>query len=136
MKNTDFPAFVTEVLKELIDEKETQSIWFIGSRANGRERPDSDWDFIVFVSDAVNKRSTRNKNVDIIRVDRNGVYLLEGQNLSMSNSFKIWHWCETEQGLASYTFRETPRVEAGEAFDMEDVKYIKLQGINVWQRNA
>ena len=81
MKNTDFPEFVTEVLEELIDERETQSIWFIGSRANGRERPDSDWDFIAFVSNDVNERSTRNKNVDIIRVDRNGVYLEPAQKV-------------------------------------------------------
>ena len=136
MKNINFPAFVIKVLEELSDEKETQSIWFIGSRANDRERLESDWDFIVFVSDEITERNTRNQNVDIIRVYQNRDYLLEGQNISMCNPFENWQWIESEPGLASYTVREIPNVRAGEASDIEDDKYIQLQGINVWQRNA
>lgn len=28
-------------------------IWFIGSRANGTSRPDSDWDFLAFANPSV-----------------------------------------------------------------------------------
>ncbi|MCL7488945.1 MAG: nucleotidyltransferase domain-containing protein [Desulfobulbaceae bacterium] len=136
MKYTDFPGFVIEVLDELAHEEETQSIWLIGSRANDLERPDSDWDFIAFVSDKVTERRVRNKNVDIVRVDRDGYCLLEGQDLSMRNSFENWRWVETEPGLATYLVRKTPDVGEGEAFDMEDVEYLQLRSINVWQRNA
>jgi hypothetical protein len=131
-----FPPFVVDVLDELKSEPETQSIWFIGSRANNRERSDSDWDFIAFVKDNVREISVRHQNVDIIRVDLEGNYLLEGQRISMRSSFENWRWVEAESGIASYTVRETPYVREGESFSADDVKYTKLRGINIWQRNA
>jgi len=79
MRINEFPEQVVEVLNRLIKEKETDSIWLVGSRANGTEHTDSDWDFIVFVSNQLSERTARHSQVDIIRVDRSGNYLLEGQ---------------------------------------------------------
>lgn len=133
---SEFPDFVAGVLEELIKEIATQSVWLIGSRANGCERSNSDWDFIVFVNDSICECSSRHGDVDVIRVDTNGQYLLEGQKINLCNSFEIWNWREIEPGRASYTVRKTPNVENGQAFNGEDVRYDNLKGIKVWQRNV
>lgn len=133
---TNFPGQVAAVLEDLASEKETDSIWFIGSRANRTERADSDWDFIAFVSDRISERSARHDQVDIIRVDPNWNYLLEGQTMEFSGQFKTWRWRKIESGRASYTVRVTPEVGDRGTFDSEDVRFVKLRGLNVWRRNA
>lgn len=136
MTINEFPAQVFEVLNALISEKETESIWFVGSRANGTERPDSDWDFIVFVCDKLSERRARHSQIDIIRVDQNGSYLLEGQPIELSGQFKTWQWREIEPGRATYTVRATPEIGAGDLFDIQDMRLVELRGLNVWRRNV
>jgi predicted nucleotidyltransferase len=133
---TKYPKFVAKVLHELIVENATQSVWFIGSRANGCERPDSDWDFIVFVTDSIYECCARHPKVDIIRVDKNEKYLLEGQKMYLSGPFKIWNWRKIKAGEALYTVRKTPDVEKGQVYNGEDVRYIDCKGIRIWKRNA
>lgn len=133
---TEFPYFVAKVLQELIKEDATQSVWFIGSRANNCERLDSDWDFIIFVNDNIQECSARHPNVDVIRVDTNGQYLLEGKSIKLSSSFKTWNWREVKPGMALYRTRETPDVKVGQAFNVEEVRYVDLKGLRVWERNA
>jgi predicted nucleotidyltransferase len=132
----EFPGFVTDVLDDLINEDDIQEIWFIGSRANGCERSDSDWDFIVFTSNLVREHDARHSYVDVIRVDSNGKYLLEGQKMDLCGSFSTWKWRDDEPGFAFYTVRKTPDIEPGQGFNTEDVRYIDLMGIRVWRRNA
>ena len=136
MKIDEFPEQVSDVLKGLVSEKETDSIWFIGSRVNGTERADSDWDFIAFVGDQISERTARHDRVDIIRVDSDWNYLLEGKDMQSSGQFKTWRWREVEPGRACYTIRVTPQVEDGCSFDTEDVRFVELRGIRVWRRNA
>lgn len=124
------------MLEGLASEKETESIWFIGSRANRAERVDSDWDFIAFVSDEISERSARHDQVDIIRVDPHWSYLLEGQSMESSGQFRTWRWREIGSGRAAYTVRVTPEVEEGGSFDIEDVRFVELRGLNVWRRKA
>ena len=135
MKIYDFPEQVTDVLKGLLSEKETDSIWFIGSRANGTEHEGSDWDFIAFVSEDISEFSVRNNRVDIIRVDRNWNYLLEGKGMELMGLFKTWQWREVEPGRAVYKVRVTPQVRDGKPFNIEDVSFVELLAINVWSRN-
>lgn len=135
MKIDDFPEQVTDVLKGLLSEKETDSIWFIGSRANGTEHEGSDWDFIAFVSEDISEFSVRNNRVDIIRVDRNWNYLLEGKGMELMGLFKTWQWREVEPGRAVYKVRVTPQVRDGKPFNIEDVSFVELLAINVWSRN-
>lgn len=132
----EFPDFVTEVLQELIAESATQSIWFIGSRANNSGRFNSDWDFIAFVNNDIHESSARHSDVDVIRVDENGQYLLEGQSMNLSGSFSNWNWRNVDSESALYTVRKTPDVEVSQAFNAEDVRYIDLKGLKVWERNA
>lgn len=136
MKISDFPSYVSKILRKLTSEPSALSIWFIGSRANGTDRPDSDWDFILFVNDEICEKKTRHKNVDIIRVDKNGQYLLEGQKSNMVGSFNTWKWREESPILSSYTVRKTPNVPNGQTYDTQDIKYQSLKGIKIWQKNA
>ena len=46
--NDEIMAFITDLVKCSQNIKE---IWLIGSRANGKEEIDSDWDLLVFVVD-------------------------------------------------------------------------------------
>ena len=136
MNVTSFPDFVACVLNQLISEEPTQAIWFIGSRANGSERIDSDWDFIAFVNDEIHERNARHINVDIVRVDKNMQCLLEGENQNLSGSFHNWRWRQIDTESSLYTYRKTPDVENGQGFDIADVEYIDLHGIKVWEKNA
>jgi len=129
-----FPDFVTEVLNDLKDEKYTQAIWFIGSRANNDVSADSDWDFLVFRSGNIQVREARHPKVDVIQVSGRQ-YLLEGKNLNMSGDFSKWMWREIGPGLAQYTVRKSPDVECG-VFDVADVKYINCNGFLVWQEKS
>lgn len=131
-----FPDFVTEVLNDLISEDITLSIWLIGSRANGCERIDSDWDFIVFRNDGIQERESRHENVDVVQVSSDCMCLREGERKNMSADFSKWYWREIKQGLANYTIRKTPPVGEGQGFNLEDVMYIDLEGILVWDRNT
>ncbi len=72
----------------------------------------------------------------MIRVDANKQYLLEGQNMNLSDSFKTWNWREVRPEMSLYTVRKTPDVEVGQAFNGEDVRYVDLKGLMIWARNA
>jgi len=135
MTINEFPRFVINVLNEVMAERVTQSIWFIGSRANGCEKSDSDWDFIVFINNAIQERSVRHGKVDIIQVSPDGRYLLEGQEMDMIGKFSTWKWLEIEPELARYTVRKVPNVESDEGFDLDKVKLVSMQGLKVWERN-
>ncbi len=136
LKLSDFPDSVSAVLESLIGESETDSIWFIGSRANGTEREDSDWDFIAFVTDITAERSARSGEVDIVRVDREGNCLLEGKGLALKHPFKTWRWRRIGPNRASYTVRVTPEVDEQSAFDLSEVENRELRAIKVWSRDA
>lgn len=51
--NNDFINFkINEFISDLVDRcPNIKEIWLIGSRASGMERPDSDWDLLIFVND-------------------------------------------------------------------------------------
>lgn len=136
MRINEFPEQVVEVLNRLIKEKETDSIWLVGSRANGTEHTDSDWDFIVFVSNQLSERTARHSQVDIIRVDRSGNYLLEGQPMELSGQFKTWQWRQIEPGRSVYTVRVIPECGGEGLFDNEKIRFVGLRGIYVWRRNT
>lgn len=136
MDISSFPSQISLVLKELMNEKETEEIWFIGSRANGNERSDSDWDFIVFAHEELHERSIRDTDIDIVRVNQNNQYLLEGENLNMSGSFENWNWRKTSEEKALYTNRIVPDTDEGEGFNDSDVRYPDLKGIKIWCKNA
>jgi hypothetical protein len=132
----EFPDRVSKVLEELVSENETVSVWLIGSRANGAVREDSDWDFVAFVSDLIFERPARNHDVDIIRVDRDGTYLLEGQSIARAGPFKTWRWRRNGPNQALYTVRVPPDVHGQSSYDLEQVEFRALHATKVWSRDA
>ncbi len=86
----DFPPKIQAVIDQLKSESCSESVWFIGSRANGNFRTDSDWDFICFRNSTIEVRESRSEFVDVIQVDNDGRYLLEGQSLHLAGQFRKW----------------------------------------------
>ncbi|MBU2875047.1 nucleotidyltransferase domain-containing protein [Marinobacter salexigens] len=132
----EFPLKVQAVIDQLKAESCSKSVWFIGSRANGKFRPDSDWDFICFRNSAVEEREARSRLVDIVQVGIDGQYLLEGQHYNLTGQFEHWQWHEIDSQRAEYKSRVTPKIEAGAAFDLSDAKIVTNNAYKVWDRDA
>src|SRR5690554_1830116 len=101
----EFPSKVQTVIDQLKSELCSDSVWFIGSRANSNSRLDSDWDFICFRNSTVEEHEARSELVDIVQVGNDGQYLLEGQHSNLIGQFKNWHWCEIDLQNAQYKSR-------------------------------
>ncbi|WP_370693294.1 nucleotidyltransferase domain-containing protein [Oceanobacter sp. 4_MG-2023] len=134
--NMEFPLKVQAVINQLKAESCSESVWFIGSRANGKFRPDSDWDFICFRNSAVEEREARSRLADIVQVGIDGQYLLEGQHCNLTGQFEHWQWHEIDSQRAEYKNRVTPKIEAGAAFDLSDAKVVTNNAYKVWGRDA
>lgn len=132
----EFPPKVQVVIDQLKAESCSETVWFIGSRANGKFRPDSDWDFICFRKSTVEEREARSRLVDIIQVGNDGQYLLEGQHYDLTGQFEHWQWREIDSQHARYNSRVTPKFEAGAVFDLSDAKVVRNNAYKVWDRNA
>jgi predicted nucleotidyltransferase len=88
---------------------EVAEIWLIGSRANGNERVDSDWDLLVFGGPA-----TPQTLVDHIAADRAGIDVLVVHNdddfkdpwgsaeRCKSGSLSGWQWTRLSEFAAVY----------------------------------
>ena len=132
-----FPDYVKNIVCKLMEEPTTISIWLVGSRANGTEREDSDWDILTFVEEDVSPRDIRDDRVDVIKVDLKGNYLLEGQNSYLIGSFDKWGWRDLGCEKANYSVRRTPSdIEKCEIYDLSDVKIETLNGYKIWARKA
>ncbi len=102
MIKLELPNYVQNIITELKNKKTINSIWLIGSRANGTENESSDWDLLVFsVAEPIITKA-RHKNVDVIILGPSGNYLLEGKKAELKNSFKNWYWSESENNEATY----------------------------------
>ncbi len=134
--DSSFPPHVRNVLDSLKNEPETESIWLIGSRANGTEKTGSDWDFMIFVRDPVSKHPVRSEAVDVIRVDPQGRCLLEGQPLDLIHSLETWRWRQTGPKQAQYSVRISPEREKGVGYDLEDVQFRKRRAFKIWEKDA
>lgn len=132
----EFPPEVQAVIDQLKSESCADSLWFVGSRANGNSRLDSDWDFICFRNSTVEEQEARSELVDIVQVGNDGQYLLEGQHCNLTGQFKNWQWREIDQQHAQYKSRVMPKTEVGSGFDLSDVKIVTNNAYKVWGRNA
>lgn len=132
----DFPTRVQAVIDQLKSEPCSDSVWFIGSRANGSFHPDSDWDFICFRNSTVEVQDARSEFVDIVQVGNDGRYLLEGQSFNMAGQFSNWQWREIDSQHAQYKSRVTPEIMSGTAFDLSDVRLVTHNAYRVWHRDA
>ena len=119
----NFPSEVQAVIDQLKSEFGTLSVWFIGSRANGTYRSDSDWDFVCFRNSPVEIKEARCEFVDVVQVGNDGKYLLEGQPPHLIGQFKNWDWNQINSNCAKYRSRIVPQVQAGEAFDLSKINF-------------
>lgn len=131
-----FPSFVLDIINELKLKSSTLSIWFVGSRANSIEREDSDWDLLVFVDEVLSPKVVHDKRVDIIVVDKNGNYFLEGQNEDLLGEFKCWNWDEKESGIATYKGIYFKECNVLEAYDSSICYTKNLYGYRLWSSIA
>lgn len=85
-----------------------REIWLIGSRANGAERPDSDWDLLVFGDEAsiAQLRAAQHlhrEDVDcLVMADDTNFESAWGDKLK-SGSLSKWEWHRTDETSATYT---------------------------------
>jgi predicted nucleotidyltransferase len=105
--------YLTRLTKKYRD---VESVWLLGSRANGNARPNSDWDFLVFTNQSVFDRmkqdlSFKDPNIDLLVV-YNGTDFEEpwpaltnerpapkGGHLGKFNG---WDWCQQTETTATY----------------------------------
>jgi Polymerase beta, Nucleotidyltransferase len=95
------PESICKTINEIAQETATKSIWLIGSRANSRARPDSDWDILVFREDEKVLDSARQENLHVWQVSPSGYYFLEGQP-TFSKKFDDFRWSRNSEDRASY----------------------------------
>ena len=98
----EFPYFLNQVIDELKQEDAITSIWFIGSRANGKATEASDWDLLVFSTIEPSVIEPRHENVDVIIVGPSKKFLLEGKSIYYKSPFNNFHWSDKGNGLATY----------------------------------
>jgi hypothetical protein len=105
--HSTFPPDLNQCLSDVLQrEPAIKELWFIGSRANGTQRPDSDWDFLAFGTIAV-LESLRSfpeldrRDVDFLVVtDDDHFESAWGKN--KTGSLLIWHWSKFQTNKASY----------------------------------
>ena len=61
---------INELLDALVqDVQGIESIWLIGSRANGTAKPESDWDFFIFGDCSVFEQIKSNPELNLYNID-------------------------------------------------------------------
>ena len=116
-----FPDSVRRILARLQEEASTESIWLVGSRANERSTPNSDWDLLVFSSAEPDVAFASSNGVDVIRVGPSRqVFLLEGKGTDFILPFADWEWREIDHVNATYMGKKFADHPSGEARDSSD----------------
>ena len=116
-----------------------ETIWLIGSRANGAESLQSDWDFVVFRGDPLfenlaEDNSAHRTDVDLLVVLDDGDSLQRPWGRRKRGSLADWKWIQKTDDVASYVgakwFPDEEQVAKGR--DMGEVQHTKLNALRVW----
>ena len=103
------PAAVEAYIAELRGAcQEISSIWLFGSRANGTERAESDWDLLSFGSEAVLGRLRQ--RADLERNEFDVLVVIDGDNFKRpwpartggGSLLSEWAWHPTSETTATY----------------------------------
>jgi hypothetical protein len=110
------------------------SVWLIGSRANDTERPDSDWDLLVFGGPGAHACLSSAHHLH--RADIDCLVLSDSEDFSnawgprsKSGSLSGWEWTQVSSNLAQYT-EAKPRGEG----DNFNVVLTRRDAKLVWRR--
>lgn len=117
-----------------------ESIWLIGSRANGTAKPGSDWDFLVFGDDTVfekiqNSPSLCMKNVDLLIVAADGGFKTP-YGEEKSGHLESWKWRTITSETATYKSSKFDDfdpdgdgyVGGNSPFKIETLKAVRVKG--------
>ncbi|MDP3786738.1 MAG: nucleotidyltransferase domain-containing protein [Candidatus Omnitrophota bacterium] len=127
---------INEYINKLVEKhQDIKSIWLIGSRANGTEKEDSDWDLLVFATEETLHSLKNNKEfckdeIDLLVV-YNGNDFQEPwtrdsrNNKCKSGNLKEWSWKKFTCIEAQYTidagFKEALRAGVTEWTPREEI---------------
>jgi predicted nucleotidyltransferase len=138
---------ITPILSPEIDEYISQvaeryggieSVWLVGSRANGRASEESDWDFIVFggtelFNSLKSDESVHRENVDFLIVEDDGDSFSRPWGRRKRGSLSSWKWTTINDHEATYIGTKwiPDEEQVAKGRDMGDLRSFKLQAIRV-----
>jgi predicted nucleotidyltransferase len=128
------PRVVAEILATLAREDGVQSVWLIGSRANGTATGTSDWDLLVLQEGDPVATKARHPDVDVLRVGPSKAGLLEGR--SETFLFSNFEWQETPAGLARYRGKRPIEYPEGQILDSTSPRFDRpnSRAIRLWTK--
>lgn len=103
MLNSDINSYLNTLINEV---NGIESIWLIGSRANGTANPGSDWDFMVFgkseISESIKENSKFHRDdVDLLVVKSDGTFS-KPYGSPKSGNLDSWGWQKIDENTAKY----------------------------------
>ncbi len=116
-----------------------ESIWLVGSRANGTATETSDWDFIVFGSTKIlenlkDDEILHRPDVDFLVVLDDGNSFERPWGRRKRGSLASWKWVKNNDSSATYVgtkwFPDQEQVAKGR--DMGDWRSFKLRATRIW----
>ena len=116
-----------------------ESIWLIGSRANGNESATSDWDLIVFLGDKLfddlgADEEVHRPEVDVLVVLSDGDEFRRPWGQPKTGSLSSWKWTQTGSDTANYVGTKwVPDIDNSiEGGDLGDIVSCQLHARRVW----
>jgi len=100
--NISIPEFVQVIVDELSNDRFTNSIWIIGSRANGYASENSDWDILYFSGNEPTPRKQCDSRVDVIHIGPSSRGLVNGKSIEFIFPFENWEWNDIDNKAATY----------------------------------
>jgi predicted nucleotidyltransferase len=129
---TDFRAFVVAVAQA----PSVAAIWLIGSRANGTERGESDWDLLVFgtqqtLAFLASSGSLHKSEVDLLVVTNGDDFQAAWGERSKHGSLSEWQWQQVSETEAQYMQAKWQEREEGSG-----VVVSQSRAVRVWPQNG
>lgn len=113
-----------QVLQELALDERVESVWLIGSRANGTASKSSDWDLLVFQTHDPAPTQAKHPDVDVLRVGPSGKVLLDGQSEEHTLLFADFQW-EGSGEVARYRGKHFVAFTEGQAVDVDAPRFLR-----------
>ena len=112
-----------------------QSVWLLGSRANGTERPDSDWDLLVFGTREILDALKHNQQfhpqiVDLLVVYNGNDFEQPWGEKQKLGSLTEWCWKESSENEATY--RATKGIFSADGEEEFNVKVTQYKAYRVY----
>jgi hypothetical protein len=128
--------YVSELVSAYPD---IESVWLIGSRANGTSRPESDWDLIAFGSQSIfqSLRSDvrfHHEHIDLVVVYDGDTFEKPWGEREKGGSLSGWRWLRQSATRAVYRATKPIFNERGE--EEFEVKVTQCVALCVYDRAA